>query len=132
MEQQPSQPAEGEEQQRYKTLGVRIDEDLHAQLSFIAHLTGSTIADERRHSIEGRVQAAQSDPELIAAPRKCGPRSNAKPKPASRPSPACSASSPSAAKQRRRGRPSEPAAAAAAAPTAQRTRRRGMKAALRR
>jgi len=66
MEQQP-QPAAGEgEQQRVKTLGVRIEEELHAQLTFIAQLQGSTIADEIRRSIEARVQAAQSDPELIA------------------------------------------------------------------
>lgn len=63
MEQQP-QPAMGE-QQRFKTLGVRLDEGLHAQLTFIAQLTDSTIADEIRRSIEARVQAAQSDPELI-------------------------------------------------------------------
>jgi uncharacterized membrane-anchored protein YjiN (DUF445 family) len=58
-------PAEVEEQ-RFKTLGVRIEEGLHAQLTFIAQLTESTIADEIRRSIEARVQSAQSDPELIA------------------------------------------------------------------
>ncbi len=62
MEQQPTNP----EQQRFKTLGVRVDEELHAQLTFIAQLTDSTIADEIRRSIEERVVAAQSDPELIA------------------------------------------------------------------
>ena len=69
MEQQPQpqeQPVEGEQERRYKTLGVRIDEELHAQLTFIAQLTGSTIADQIRQSVEGRVQAAQEDPELIA------------------------------------------------------------------
>lgn len=65
MEQHP-QPAAGQEQQRVKTLGVRIEEGLHAQLTFLAQLQGSTIADEIRRSIEARVQAAQSDPELIA------------------------------------------------------------------
>jgi hypothetical protein len=64
MEQQPQSP--NGEQQRFKTLGVRVDEELHAQLTFIAQLEGSTIADEIRHSIEARVEAAQSDPELIA------------------------------------------------------------------
>jgi uncharacterized membrane-anchored protein YjiN (DUF445 family) len=59
---QPTNP----EQQRVKTLGVRVDEELHAQLTFIAQLTDSTIADEIRRSIEERVVAAQSDPELIA------------------------------------------------------------------
>jgi hypothetical protein len=65
MEEQQSQPAETEEQ-RFKTLGVRIEEGLHAQLAFIAQLTDSSISDEIRRSIEARVQAAQSDPELIA------------------------------------------------------------------
>jgi hypothetical protein len=65
MEQQPQQPAE-EEQARFKTLGVRVDEELHAQLTFIAQLNGNTIADEIRRSIEARVEAAQKDPELIA------------------------------------------------------------------
>jgi predicted DNA-binding protein len=67
MEQQPQvQPAEGEQEQRFKTLGVRIDEELHAQLTFIAQLTGSTIADQIRQSVEARVRSAQEDPELIA------------------------------------------------------------------
>lgn len=69
MEQQPqaqAQPVEGEQTQRFKTLGVRIDEELHTQLTFIAQLTDSTIADQIRQSIEARVQAAQEDPELIA------------------------------------------------------------------
>jgi predicted DNA-binding protein len=64
MEQQ-SIPPEPEEQ-RTKTLGIRLTEELHAQLSFIAQLTGSTITDEIRRSIESRVQTAQNDPELIA------------------------------------------------------------------
>jgi predicted DNA-binding protein len=63
---QPQTQATENEQQRFKTLGVRIDEELHAQLTFIAQLTGSTIADQIRQSIEARVRAAQDDPELIA------------------------------------------------------------------
>jgi hypothetical protein len=59
------QPTNGE-QQHFKTLGVRIDEELHAQLTFIAQLSDRTIGDEIRRSIEARVHAAQSDPELIA------------------------------------------------------------------
>jgi hypothetical protein len=50
---------------RYKTLGVRLGEELHAQLSFIAQLKGTTITEEIRQSIEARVVAAQDDPELI-------------------------------------------------------------------
>ena len=54
------------EQQRVKTLGIRIEESLHAQLTFIAQLGGNTIADEIRRAIEDRVQSAQNDPDLIA------------------------------------------------------------------
>lgn len=63
---QESQQQQLPEQTRFKTLGVRIEEGLHAQLSFIAQLEGATIADEIRRSIEARVQAAQDDPELVA------------------------------------------------------------------
>ena len=74
MEGQPhneqEQPATGEqiaqEPQRFKTLGVRIEEGLHAQLSFIAQLSGNTLADEIKGSIEARVRAAQDDPDLVA------------------------------------------------------------------
>jgi len=55
-----------QEQQRIKTLGIRIEESLHAQLTFIAQLGGNTIADEIRRAIEERVQTAQNDPDLIA------------------------------------------------------------------
>lgn len=71
---QPEQPESaaaeaverGAEQQRVKTLGIRIEESLHAQLTFIAQLGGNTIADEIRRAIEERVQTAQNDPDLIA------------------------------------------------------------------
>lgn len=75
-EQQPkSQPYEGiqeteqqnnEQQQHLKTLAVRIEEGLHAQLRFIAHLNDSTITDEIRKAIEHRISTAQDDPNLIA------------------------------------------------------------------
>lgn len=56
----------GQSDERYKTLGVRLGEELHAQLSFIAQLKGTTITEEIRQSIEARVLAAQDDAELIA------------------------------------------------------------------
>jgi len=71
-EQQPQeQPFEGmpqaeHQEQYYKTLAVRVEESLHAQLRFIAQLSGSSITDEIRRSIEARITAAQDDPELIA------------------------------------------------------------------
>jgi hypothetical protein len=67
MENQPTTNQQHEnEPQRYKTLGVRLDEDLHARLSFIAQLSGSTITDEIRRSIDARIETAMADPELIA------------------------------------------------------------------
>lgn len=64
MQAPPLSPELGEPQ-RFKTLGVRIEEDLHAQLTFIAQLGGSTIADEIRRSIRDRITAAQQDPALV-------------------------------------------------------------------
>ena len=71
-EQQPSTPpAEtaapaAAEQQRMRTLAVRVDEGLHAQLQFIAHLSGTTLADEVRGAIEHRITSAQDDQDLLA------------------------------------------------------------------
>jgi hypothetical protein len=65
-QQQPQPEVTTPERQRFKTLGVRIEEGLHAQLSFIAQLSGNTLADEIKGSIEARVRAAQDDPELVA------------------------------------------------------------------
>lgn len=58
--------SEAQEEQRRKTLAVRLDEHTHAKLAFIAQLSGSSIADEIRRSIEYRITAAQEDPDLIA------------------------------------------------------------------
>lgn len=65
-QQQPQPEVTTPDQQRFKTLGVRIEEGLHTQLSFIAQLSGNTLADEIKGSIEARVRAAQDDPELVA------------------------------------------------------------------
>ena len=54
------------EEQHMKTIAVRVVESLHAQMQFIAQLRGNTISDEVRLAIEGRVAAAQDDPELVA------------------------------------------------------------------
>jgi hypothetical protein len=76
MEQQPTaaaeatetaQPALSEELERqYKTLGVRVDTDLHARLSFITQLKGGTLNGEIVDAIRGHVEAAQQDPDLVA------------------------------------------------------------------
>lgn len=54
------------QEQHLKTLAVRVEESLHAQLRFIAQLSGTTITEEIRRAIEQRITAAQDDPELIA------------------------------------------------------------------
>ena len=55
------------EHQRYKTLGVRLEEELHARLSFIAQLSGSTITDEIRTAIATHVEAKAADQDLAGA-----------------------------------------------------------------
>lgn len=49
-----------------KTLAVRLEPDLHAQLSLIAQLRGSTITDEIRQAIEAHIASAKALPELAA------------------------------------------------------------------
>jgi hypothetical protein len=69
-EQQPSEQAveesPREEEQRQKTLAIRAGEGLHAQLRFIAQLSGSSLSDEIRAAIQEHVAAAHDNPELIA------------------------------------------------------------------
>ena len=49
-----------------KTLAIRLDDDLHAQLSVIAQLSELTITDAIRQSIEAWVEAKRSQPEVTA------------------------------------------------------------------
>jgi predicted transcriptional regulator len=49
-----------------KTLAIRLDDDLHAQLSVIAQLSELTITDAIRQSIEAWVEAKRSLPEVTA------------------------------------------------------------------
>jgi plasmid stability protein len=48
----------------YKTLAIRLDDDVHAQLQVIARLLDSSIADEIRQAIAAHLQTKRSDPEL--------------------------------------------------------------------
>lgn len=49
-----------------KTLAIRLEPDLHAQLGLIAQLRGSTITDEIRAAITAHIRALQADPDLAA------------------------------------------------------------------
>lgn len=55
-----------DQQHHLKTIAVRVDESLHAQLRFIAQLNSSSIAEEIRGAIETRIATAQDDPALVA------------------------------------------------------------------
>lgn len=44
-----------------KTLAIRLEPELHAQLAVIAQLQGSTITDEIRQAIEAHVELKRSD-----------------------------------------------------------------------
>lgn len=47
-----------------KTLAIRLEDDLHAQLSVLAQLAGTSITDEIRQAIESHLVARRSSPEL--------------------------------------------------------------------
>ena len=63
--QQPEQ-----QEQRYKTIAVRVEEQLHSQLQFIAQLDGTSISEEIRTAIQSRIDTAQDDPELVERAQK--------------------------------------------------------------
>jgi hypothetical protein len=47
-----------------KTLAIRLEPDLHAQLSLIAQLRGHTITDEIKAALEAHIKAAKTLSEL--------------------------------------------------------------------
>src|SRR4051794_35305804 len=64
-----NQPDEGRRTrggQDFKTLAIRLDDDLHAQLSVLAQLEGLTITDEIRQAIENHLEAKRSQPGIAA------------------------------------------------------------------
>ena len=60
------EPGQAELQAHLKTIAVRVEEDMHTQLRFIAQLSGTSIADEIRRAIDTRITTAQDDPDLVA------------------------------------------------------------------
>ena len=51
---------------KVKTLAIRLEPYVHAQLSLIAQLKGGTITDEIRQAIEAHIAATKAAPELAA------------------------------------------------------------------
>jgi hypothetical protein len=65
------QPFEGtpetqhqDQEQHFKTLAIRVEESVHAQLHFIAQLGGTSVTEEVRRAIDNRIAAAHEDPVL--------------------------------------------------------------------
>ena len=59
-----STPDSGSGRGSVKTLAIRLEPDMHAQLSLIAQLRGNTITDEIRTAIEVHIASAKTAPEL--------------------------------------------------------------------
>ena len=55
------------EERKVKTLAIRLDPELHAQLSVIAQLSGSTITDEIRTAISTHVESKANNADLAGA-----------------------------------------------------------------
>lgn len=49
-----------------KTLAIRLEPEVHGQLSLIAQLRGSTITDEIRVAVEEHIIRAKTAPELVS------------------------------------------------------------------
>ena len=49
-----------------KTLAIRLDDGLHAQLVILAQLDGVALVEEIRQAIEGHVAAKRSHPDFAA------------------------------------------------------------------
>ena len=47
-----------------KTLAIRLDDDLHAQLSVLAQLSETSLTDEIRQALEAHLKAKRANPEL--------------------------------------------------------------------
>jgi hypothetical protein len=56
----------GKSESGVKTLAIRLEEDIHAQLSVLAQLRQSTITDEIRQAIVSHLQSTKADPALSA------------------------------------------------------------------
>lgn len=47
-----------------KTLAIRLDDELHAQLSVLAQLCGTSLTDEIRQALEAHLKVKRANPEL--------------------------------------------------------------------
>ncbi|MGV9680678.1 hypothetical protein ACWDSJ_35870 [Nocardia sp. NPDC003482] len=47
-----------------KTIAIRVDPDIHAELSLIAQLRGHTLADEHLQAVLNHIEKAREEPDL--------------------------------------------------------------------
>jgi hypothetical protein len=47
-----------------KTLAIRLEDDVHAQLTMVAQLSGTTVTDEIRQAIEGHIARKRAEGNL--------------------------------------------------------------------
>ena len=59
-------PDSGSTKGSVKTLAIRLEPELHAQLSLIAQLRASTITDEIRQAIEAHIVSVKANPDLAS------------------------------------------------------------------
>jgi hypothetical protein len=60
-----SVPDNGNGRNGVKTIGIRFQPDLHAQLSLIAQLRDSSLQDEVSKAVEAHISASKTDPQLL-------------------------------------------------------------------
>lgn len=61
----PDATAPEAQEQRYRTIAVRVEESVHTQLQFLSDLAGTNLSEEVRRAIVVRIASAQEDPQLI-------------------------------------------------------------------
>jgi predicted DNA-binding protein len=59
-----STPDNGPSGKSVKALAIRLEPDLHQQLSLIAQLRGNTVTDEIREAIDRHITAVKESPEI--------------------------------------------------------------------
>jgi predicted DNA-binding protein len=47
-----------------KTIAIRLEDELHAQLSVLAQLQGTSLTDEIRQAIEAHLERSRNNPDL--------------------------------------------------------------------
>jgi predicted transcriptional regulator len=52
-----------------KTLAIKLDDEAHARLSFLAHVQGTSLTDVLRQAVEALLEQGSANPQLAAKAR---------------------------------------------------------------